>query len=92
MQFAVSNAYYSHDLEGYEELYEQVNILLEKDKARFTKEIEEDKATKDSILEVNRARVDSLKKLGKDKYGKQIKNVKKEFTEEGPLKSIDSSL
>lgn len=90
LQFALSNAYYAHDIDGYEKLYERVSQRLEADKSKFKKQQELQQKAKDSIIKRNQVRIDSLKKLGKDKYGKQIKNMKKDFTP-NRLKTIDSS-
>lgn len=85
LQFAQSNAYYSFDIDAYDALYEKVKLRLEADKKQFKTLVEAETAKKDSILKVNKARIDSLKRLGKDKNGKQIKVMR-----ENRSKIIDS--
>ena len=49
--------------------------------------MEDAKAKKDSIRKANKKRLDSLKKLGKDKNGKQIRNILKKDSLSLPSKT-----
>lgn len=60
VQFAQSSAYYSYDLETYENLYAQVKQRLEKDKKQFNAILEEDKKKRDSMAKIQRQKRDSI--------------------------------
>jgi hypothetical protein len=94
LQFVESNNYYSHDIDLYEQLYNQVKAKLEKDKEGFNEILQKEKAEKaikDSIATINRKHTDSLRKFGKDENGKQIKEFFKKDRRQSPLKKADSS-
>lgn len=94
LQFAISNNYYSYDIQEYEELYEQVRARLESDKKEVDKIIAEEKKVKeekDSIAKIKRKKRDSLRKLGKDENGRQIKEFLKKDRSRSPSKKADSS-
>lgn len=91
LQFAESNNYYSYNVSVYEDLYEQVQAKLVEDKRIFKEDRDKEKTYRDSIKQVKNKRIDSLRKLGQDKFGKQIKNVKVDFDSVNPVKKADSS-
>ena len=94
LQFVASNNYYSHDIDLYDQLYSQVKSKLEKDKEEFNEILrkeKEEKAKQDSITKINRKHKDSLRKLGKDKNGKQIREMFKKDRRQSPSKKVDSS-
>ena len=87
LQFVESNDYYSYNIDVYDEIFSKVKSKLEKDKTRINKLKEEEQAKKDSIKELNKLKLDSLRALGRDKNGRQIKNMLKKDSLSLPSKT-----
>lgn len=73
LQFAKSNNYYAYDVKEYEDIYAQVKLRLEQQKAKFEKLKEKEKKEKDSIRNAKRKKRDSLKS---SKPGEKLKEFK----------------
>ena len=88
-QFAKSNAYYAFDIETYQDIYESVNIKLEKDKNEFSELVRIENKERDSLNKEQRILRDSLRKQ-RELNGTKLGNNRRDIIPIGRLKNTDS--
>lgn len=88
-QFAKSNAYYAFDIETYQDIYESVNVMLEKDKNEFSELVRIENKERDSLNKEQRILRDSLRKQ-RELNGTKLGNNRRDIIPIGRVKNTDS--
>ena len=76
LQFAESNAYYSHDLDLYESIYVKVQSRLDKSKEIYQEEVNQERMKSDSLREA-RNKTKDMQSLQESKTPDPLKNIDK---------------